>query len=35
MSSNQTEEHMNDTMIKLFEKLEGHYEDGIICENET
>lgn len=22
-------------MMKLFEELDGNYEDGIICENET
>jgi FAD/FMN-containing dehydrogenase len=26
---------MTDKMIELFEKLEGHYEEGIICDNET
>ena len=26
---------MTDKMIELFEKLDGHYDEGIICDNET
>jgi hypothetical protein len=26
---------MTDKMIELFEKLEGNYDEGIICDNET
>jgi len=35
VSGEESEEIINDKIINLFEKLDGLYEDGIICENET
>lgn len=35
MSGNMEDDQMTDKMIELFEKLEGHYDEGIICDNET
>lgn len=35
MSGNQEEAAMQEKMLKLFESLDGYYEDGIICDSET
>lgn len=35
MSGNQEEELMQEQMLELLEKLEDHYEDGVMCDSET
>lgn len=34
-SGNSQEEIMQEQMLELLEKLEDHYEDGIMCDSET
>ena len=35
MSGNQEEELMQEQMLELLEKLEDHYEDGVMCDSEA
>lgn len=35
MSGNQDEAHMSEKMLDLLDQLSEHYEDGIMCENES
>lgn len=35
MSGNSQEELMQEQMLDLLEKLEDHYEDGVMCDSET
>lgn len=35
MVGNQQEELMQEQMLELLEKLEDHYEDGVMCDSET
>jgi len=35
MCGNQQEELMQENMLDLLEKLEDHYEDGVMCDSET
>jgi FAD/FMN-containing dehydrogenase len=35
MSGNQEEELMQEEMLNLLERLEDHYEDGVMCESEN
>ena len=34
MSGNSEEEMMQEQMLELLEKLEDHYEDGVMCDSE-
>jgi len=34
-AGNQQEELMQEQMLELLEKLEDHYEDGVMCDSET
>lgn len=35
MSGNQEEELMQEEMLGLLEDLDGHFEDGVMCDSET
>jgi hypothetical protein len=35
MSGNTMEELMQEQMLELLEKLEDHYEDGVMCDSES
>jgi hypothetical protein len=35
MSGNTIEELMQEQMLELLEKLEDHYEDGVMCDSES
>lgn len=35
MSGNTMEELMQEQMLELLEKLEDHYDDGVMCDSET
>jgi hypothetical protein len=35
MSGNTMEELMQEQMLELLEKLEDHYEDGVMCDSEA
>ena len=35
MSGNQEEELMQEQMLNLLERLEDHYEDGVMCDSES